>query len=317
MGLDDSDTNRLGIALIIVFGLTLIGLGALTLRDLPVGAVIALTVSAVSPPALMAMERGNIDLLVWPWVILALWCMSRSRWISAVPLLATAVYLKIFPLGAVAGVFARRRNAVRTLILAAGACAVALAVEADQLERIRSTTPQGSVAAWGVAVIPTAAGLSLSPYAIGVAILAISTTTGLLWLRVFGAGSVTDAMSSVRRSVYEDDLTKLVVSAGLGLTLVTYLLGTNSDYRLIVVTILVAGLARCWTNPSCRRMVTMLVTLQFMSYPLRYPAELAGDLIWMVVMPGLLLLAYWLWMPVRLHGDQFGEATPLIVAPKS
>lgn len=270
----------------------------------------------------MAMERGNIDLLVWPWVVAGIWLMCSSRWASAACVLAFAVYLKIFPLGAVTGAFAHRRKPFRGVLLTAAVSLTALGLEAGELARIRRSTPQAPFAAWGAAVIPYAGtegnGSGVAPYYAGLMLLAAVTAVGLLTLRLSHRGVLPRALERARRSVNNDGTTGVVVSAGLGLTVLTYTLGTNSDYRLLVVTVLVAGLVRCWADVVCRRTAIVLVSLQYVSFPLGYPVELVGDLAWLLVVPGLTILATWLWTPrlrTWVHGpDEPEELSPVSVS---
>ena len=301
LGLGGADTQWLGIVLIVVFGLTLVSLGFLTLRQAPTTAVIALTVSAVSPPALVAMERGNVDLLVWPWVVLALWLMTRDRWRVAAPVLAVAVYLKFFPLGALTGALGRHRRRGLALVGASIPSLIALAVEADQFAGIRSRTPQVPIYSWGVSVLPLAGRLERSspvpPYLAGLAFFAVCVGVGLLCLKLFGAARAAVVLERTRLAVSADPVGAVVVSAGLGLALFTYLLGTSFDYRMVALTVLAAGFARSWNDPIARGAVVALIVLQYLSYPLGYPRELLGDLAWAVVAPALAILAAWCWIP--------------------
>lgn len=320
LGLGGADTSWLGLTLIGVFGLTLLALAFLTVRRAPVGAIIVLTLSAISPPSLLAMQRGNVDLLVWPWVVLALWLMSSGRWAYAAPALATAVYLKIFPLGAVAGTFGRGRRHGPPILLGLLSL-TALAFEADQLSAIRRATPQRPVSAWGVSVVPlalTGVQHSALAYALGLAWIAICIAVVVLALRVARPHAVIRTLDSLRLTVSRDPVNDVVVNAGLGLLLLTYLLGSSFDYRMILLTVLVAGLCRAWTNRSCRVLATTIVALQYVSYPLHYPTELIGDFAWMVLVPGVAVVACWLWVPgLRRWMDPSGRSEqpePLVVA---
>ena len=87
-----------------------------------------------------------------------------------------------------------------------------------------------------------------------------------------------------------DPTAKALLYAGAGLTVFCYSLGTNSDYRMQVMALLVGGLCLVWKERTARILAVTLVGIQFFSFPLGFPADLVNDIPMLVVVAYLTLL---------------------------
>src|SRR5690606_10193032 len=80
----------------------------------------------VSPPVILAMERGNNDLVVVLLLSGAAWMVTRRSWIGAVgggALVVTAAALKLYPLAALPALAARATTRVRAVAWTGAAAA--------------------------------------------------------------------------------------------------------------------------------------------------------------------------------------------------
>ncbi len=273
LGLDMGATPALGLGLaglyvigVLVLGLSLAGHWPASTAGL-VGAALVLGLGAISPPAMLAVERGQIELLAFALVAVALALLParRGRWRAVGGVAAAAaVVVKPLCLGALAPILQRRRPS----LAAAAALVVAVTyvllswsdvVQASRAARttepgtartqfgavslpatwltgdpIRDIPDQGVVSHWGFLLV-----VSGIVTVVGVAVAA-------LLLRRAGDG--VDAVPVAR----------WLITGGTGILLPVYVIGLAHDYRLVFLLPVLAGLLLWAASASGRDRVLPL-----------------------------------------------------------
>ncbi|HEX3729459.1 MAG TPA: glycosyltransferase family 87 protein [Opitutaceae bacterium] len=112
-----------------------------------------------SPPALLALERANSDLLIFILLALSLACLRRERPVGGWLILLVAALLKLYPLAGFAAFLTRgRRRGTGWIIAAALVLAVWCLVQLPDLRAIWHNTPYGGPAvSYGAGVLLSAA----------------------------------------------------------------------------------------------------------------------------------------------------------------
>jgi Glycosyltransferase family 87 len=179
-----------------------------------------------SPAVMLAVERGNTDLLMFFLLGVAFVRAERSIATSCAFVVA-AFMLKLFPLAGVLLVLREpRRRALRLAGLVLAAAAVYIAITFEDLGRIAAATEKGADVSYGYNVLWMFLRLYQSPwtgFAQAAAVALVIVALGLAWWRgARGTGSeptVTRALDGYR--------------LGAGVYAGTFLLGNNWDYRLL------------------------------------------------------------------------------------
>ena len=239
VGLGESDTVPIGVALAVVFFVAALAVaGPLTLGE---GAVYGATLLA--PATLLGVERGNVDLLMFALVALGVLLVRRSSWLGAAPLVLAAV-LKIFPVFAFAMLVRARSRwpALLASVVVFGAYALATL---DDIRTLRHVIPRVVVDSYGAGVVVEALRLEHVSWVesaaevryvrLAVIALALLLALGLLLVRRV-------------RTAPQDGLRLDAFFAGAGIYVGTYVFGSNFDYRLAFLLLCVPQLL-AW----CRR----------------------------------------------------------------
>jgi Glycosyltransferase family 87 len=234
LGLGQSATVPIGVAIGVVFYLAaLAAAGPLALGE---GAVYG--AALLAPATLLGVERGNVDLLMFALVVLAVLAVRRSPWAAAVPI-ALAGVLKIYPAFGLALLLRRRP---RWPAAAAGAVvllAYALATLND-IRTLRTVIPRAVVNSYGAGVVVLAlhvANISWAQSAaevrylrVAVIALGLLLALALLLFRHGGTGPETDEW---RLDAFW---------AGASVYAGSYVFGNNFDYRLAFLVLCVPQL---------------------------------------------------------------------------
>lgn len=300
-GVNPGSTDAIGIALIVLFALTVVVLGVVARSsDRPVLGPVAMLLAAVGPPSLFALERGNIDIVVFAVVVAGIVSSVRGAPTLAAVLFGLAVPLKIYPLGATPALLLDRPRRRRPLIVFAVVALGGLALTAPELPFIAAGTPQYAPGSFGASVLPIFLDKWLghlhSPVVERAAGLLLFTAGTLvaLWATRPGAGSRFAA--GWRRfldTVRADTTAAVLVAAGGGCVLVAYIVGTSFDYRLIFLIPVVAGLARI--RPGAARATVPAIVLTLLLMYITYPTnrfQYAGDGLWLLLAPLLAVLLF-------------------------
>jgi hypothetical protein len=232
LGLDRSHTDALAVTFIALFiASVLLLLGRITL-----GQGIVVAVALCSPAVMFAIERANMDIVVYSLLASAMlvWGSRMARSDILSPLIVfLAAAAKIYPaFGLVAYLFSnRRRAAVTALVLLIG-FAVYAAATIEDIQAVARTAPQGQYYSFGARILPAAiyhlfvpdrwAGMLAKQL---VAVVPVLVAAPVLWL-----------WGRRRRPSPDPDQggrPRLAFHIGTLLFLATFGIANNFDYRLV------------------------------------------------------------------------------------
>jgi hypothetical protein len=284
LGLDQSHTVALAVLFIILFlGSILLLTGRISL-----GRGIVVAAAVCSPSVMFAVERANMDIVVFTLMVLAvLTWRARARWgdVASPSIVLLAATAKIYPVFALpAYVFMRRRRAA----VAAALCVVVFALYAlltvGDILAVAAIAPQGDHHAFGARILPAAiyhwfvpdrwqGGAITKQLLVIVPLLAVAP---LVWI------------PSRRRLPDPDEgaatPTRLAFYAGSMIFIGTFAIGNNFDYRLVFLLLTLPQLfdwvteqppdPRGWLG--CVTLVTVVILLWIgaLSHPLHLMDEL-------------------------------------------
>ena len=263
VGLGTDATGPLGTALAVLFVLVAVGLGVVLARQwrghlVPlVGGQVLIGLLAVTAPAMLAVERGQIEILTLALAVVGLLLLSRTSIAAGVTgaVAATAaVVTKFFAIGLFAPFVRRGRPSIPALT-ALGISLVLLAASWSDLQQAsdaaRAGEPATSKSQFGAfAMIATL----LSDVPVG-----YTPSPGVVedWSTVRMAGwavttvAILAAAALVRprqvASLAAQPAAHALVLGSAGVLAVPYVLGSSHDYRLVFLLPLVTG-ALMWVS---------------------------------------------------------------------
>jgi hypothetical protein len=234
-----------------------------------------LLASLASTSTLLAIERGNIDLVVF-----CLLCCTTlwipKRW-SPIPLLL-ATLLKLYPVFALSVLVIRRQF----LLFAASLAAAVLifAYLGDQLADIRSTTPVGCDIYYGIPSVSRCFRLLGRP---SWQLEVLFAATGMATFALAYAFSRSDAVRPKQDMAFD------LMLVGASIYVGTFMSAGNVDYRLIFLILCIPFLQRR-PFPYARGLVVLMVVtmnapllVSWFAMPGALVAELAKILIFVVL----------------------------------
>jgi Glycosyltransferase family 87 len=220
LGLGVGATVPLGIAIAVAFLATAILLAP---RDGHWWRTLAYSAFLVTPGVMLGVERGNVDLLLFCLVALAVWLFARParRWVSAGVVLVASI-LKLFPIFALPFLLRqpRRQAAIAITVVVIGFGAYVLAT-LDDIRTIVHAVPKSGRYSYGLDIL----GHPLSRHVPG---------DRYLWDAVLAVVALVAATLIARRmrspSAPRFELDAFV--AGFSVFALTYVFFRNFDYRL-------------------------------------------------------------------------------------
>lgn len=227
-GFNQSHTNLIGLSLAVIFLVCLWRLArGLSLRQ---GLYFALLV--FSPVTMFAIERGNIDLLMFALLTGAVMLFERkdqNGTIGSAVLIMLAAIAKLFPfLGVSLFLSLPKRKALIAIGISSAIFGLYLLLTLSDLRLISNATPRPTFLGYGSDV--------LLAFILGSQLLTLVISTGLLlllfaaiWLRIRKRGEVLDLGTETET---ENTFHLNCFRVGATLYLGTFLLGNNWDYRL-------------------------------------------------------------------------------------
>jgi len=273
-----ADTAYLGIGLMLIWVFLVYWLTYLVLRNWTGGyrgliaALVLVTLFSISPSAMLAVERGTIDILVATFAAIGLITLGAQiprifHWFAGA-FLFLAVALKYFPIGVFAPFFAPRRWSVAATV-GAGASVAFLVLNLDNLRAAQSIAMADSLSTTrimfssttGLVTLLVADPLAFAPPAdqvlsstalqiIGISLFAVLT---LLFVSIM---RLTAALRDLPNQSWY-----LVVGGSFTIT-IPYFLGASNDYRLVLLLLPLAGLL-IWIGSGVTR--AMAITLWVVS----------------------------------------------------
>lgn len=255
IGVSDKSLSLLGILFIFIFAIsTGILVKLATEGEKTLWSPLILLILSFSPASILALERGNFDVLAYSTVVFGTYLAVRGKPIAAGFVLAAASVLKIFPTGSFGVVVASSRRRKTAILVFATTLFVGSLLVVGDIPQILSRTPQSSQASFGISVLPLAAakilgftlsntGARLIGFALFLAFIVI-----ILMLEHNSQSSFSRWSKTLALQVALDRNSKSLILAGLGTFSVAYLLGANWDYRAIFLIIAAAGFSRLATS---------------------------------------------------------------------
>jgi len=253
LGLGQGDTFWLGFVVVAVF---LVAALAVLPGRVSWGATAVYAAVLCSPATMLGVERGNVDLLLFGIVVLAVLISARglAGLVAADALVLLAAMLKIFPILSIGFLVPRRtrRAAVSIAVVVVAFAVYAVAIR-HQLHQIREALPQGNKYAYGVRRISDwlSAGAEGSKQK-------SSSLPGwdILLLVVVAAGAWFAARRSrptLGKAAYEPGSRRdlELFWAGACTYVGTYALARNYDYRLVFLLLTLPQLFR-WTKAGSK-----------------------------------------------------------------
>lgn len=242
---------------------------ALLARPRGLGGMVTWLLLLVSPIALLGLERGNNDLVVFAFLGAAVAAHRRGGFRGgavAVAFWLVASLLKLYPVFAVVVFLLDPDRRVRRLAWAGvGVFAIYAASTLPDLLTIAQTVPHDQANAYGAELLLTdVPGLGLGAAHLILADLAFFLACAVVWR------AVPSHVVGAQRASWELFAFRLGAAAFLG----SFLLGANWDYRLVVL-LLCVPLCLEWSRvPVLRR--TAVTTLALMFLALGLPSGAVG-----------------------------------------
>ncbi|MCC6695912.1 MAG: hypothetical protein IT365_09825 [Candidatus Hydrogenedentes bacterium] len=244
-GVNRDHTVVLGVALIALFVASQF---LYTHRELDPRAAGLLTLMLFSPAVLFCIERGNLDLLMFSILSLAIFIRNTRFNLSRVlsmALVFTAFFLKLFPIFGFGILLREKRRIFMRLglfVLAVGLLYIAFTY--DDLIQIRRDTPRSPDVSYGVWVLsskvarvsPVLGEVTCLLSYVAAAGVALAVILGFREKEVPAQSSHEMALDAYR--------------AGSGIYIGTFLLGHNFDYRLIFLLFTIPQLAEWLRSPN-------------------------------------------------------------------
>ena len=217
--------------------------GLLLLRPLATtrGTTALLLLVLLSPVTLLAIERANTDLLAFALLAAAAWLSTSRPWFAAV-VVGVASALKLFPIFGLAGLLRGDRRAVWPIVAVAVAFVVYLVCIRSDLALIAAHSQRWHPISYGIELLPKAAADLVGwnrtlLLVLAAAFLGLVAVVGFVLRRRWqlGASATPHALAAFR--------------IGAGVLVGTFCLGSNFDYRLVVLLLVVPQLVR-WCGVS-------------------------------------------------------------------
>ncbi|AKC83728.1 hypothetical protein IMCC26134_14795 [Verrucomicrobia bacterium IMCC26134] len=263
MRFPESSVPLLGTTLIVLW---LAGLGTwwgvLTLRQGLAGGLLA-----CSPPVILALERGNTDLIIFLFLLIALYALGRRKLIWSGLIIIGAFVLKLYP---VVALFSFMRlgwsRAIPRLALGLATCALYFFIFREELSQALGNTPKSVLTSYGStiwiqAITYLANESSDKIYSATPLLIHVKLAAAFLVLAAFALGwrkSNTVATPPPDRHLEGFWLGAIIFAA-------TFIIGANFDYRLIFLLLCVPWLWRRDPSgsPDTRRVKTTASAMLF------------------------------------------------------
>ena len=314
IGISGESTYWLGMFLIILFALSIGGLSYVTLKgaSYPSRAVTILFLS-LTPPSLLAMERGNTDIIVFSLIVTSIYALQYPRTLLAPLLLASATVFKLFPLGSAVALLVATNNRLRGVFVFSSLVVAGVSTYLTDFSKIAERTPQTTSLSFGSTILPQILsriinGQDLSPnYAriIGLAIFLVFTLA--FWFVVnltnlgFAESRLGSTWSRFINDLTNDQSAKRMFLIGTGSFCFTYLLGSNFDYRVIFILPVLFALLRLQRIKSAAPWVLILLSIVFLLGNSDAGYSTIADIILLLIVPALAVAVAQIVLPYRFR----------------
>jgi len=251
LGINESHTTIIGLAIIASFWI-----GICLLLPNATNSTLALVFAvAVSPAALLGMERANIDLFIFLLVVLSVLAIQRSNALAMVALMAGFI-LKLFPLfGWVILLKLDASKIRRPVFILAGLAALYLFATFSDILLIIESTPRAAFFSYGMNVCWMALAEENAATGRIIHLLSWFLVALILCVSFSALRRNSPPMKSSDSPIYLD-----AFRAGAGIYAGTFLIGNNWDYRLIFLILTLPQLLS-WAKGAGLHRVISIITL--------------------------------------------------------
>jgi hypothetical protein len=282
LGLNQSQTNVIGVAVVLIFLASLY----LLIGRITIGQGFAVALAVTSPSVMFGIERGQMDLIVFAIVVSAVVVWHRATLRAAIlspVLIFLAATTKLFPVfGLGAYLFTRDRRPAFTATFLAAAFGAYVALTIDDIRAVARIAPQGQYHSFGARILISAVYHDLLPGRShsgepALALIPLALMGGIFWLWLR------------RRLVSSEQLeiTPALLSLYIGslIYLGTFATINSFDYRLVILLLGLPQLFEWITRGSndrrslsCAALASILFLLWVgpLAEPLRLWDELAS-----------------------------------------
>jgi hypothetical protein len=256
---------------------------------------LVLSLAAVSPAVLFATERGNVDILILGLLVVAVLAQLRCFTGTAGVVIGLATSLKLFPIGASGLLLVETRRSLRGWIGLVATLSVGGLLLLSELRMIGGRTPSGDLVSYGMSVPIRWAFQILggTPHPLLLRVLGLAlflTVTALYGMVLLASSGVRQHILDASKVLSETAALLALFVTGLGAFLVSY--ATDSfDYKMILLLPVVASCLTLGQRSAVWRAVGILLTiLMWCSSLMPTWLQVAGDILWVIVAPALLIL---------------------------
>jgi hypothetical protein len=238
IGISSTSTNAIGGLFIILLCASLL----LIYDTQTVASGILAFTAVISPPVLLGVERGNIDVLIFAASVMTLYLMAKRTGLGATVIqcgvIAFLTVLKIYPIAG-ATVLARRRLGYAGIALTGLVAAIGLLglVGPGELRAIAQNTPQSIALSYGDMPIFLAAyehGLLPAIFESGaLRVIAGMTALALAGIAILLSLRCSGILRRVLPPLDPATATGAVAMSCVSVFCFSFLLGSNWDYRLV------------------------------------------------------------------------------------
>lgn len=255
LGINQSHTNIIGLSLALIFFACLWRLAqGLSLKE---GLYFSLL--AFSPVTLFAVERGNVDLLMFALLAAAamLFDLRNSyRLAGSAALVMLAAIAKLFPFFGITLFWSLpRRKCLKVTAICSALFGGYLLLTASDLKQISNATPRPTFLAYGSDVL-LASVIGNSSLTAVVSKIAFLLLLGVVWLRLRKSDQSLSAtaLTEVEEPSFELNCFRVGASVYLG----SFLFMSNFDYRLIFLFFTVPQCLRWYKTTTLLRKASLL-----------------------------------------------------------
>lgn len=234
--------------LVFLIGLWLLTLSLIRHSRSAIRLITVLSIAAISPPVLLAAQRGNIDLVVFGFMSLGLGLYVFERHTSGAIALGIATGLKLFPIGSGLALLFDASKRFKVVLVFVVVSLVGISLSLGDLRLISEKTPQLDGASFGSALLPflleshTATGLSSTAFKIMGWVLFIAVFIGFYFIWNVNQRCA-NLLNSLRGDLRSNRSSGVLFLGSTGTFLVAYLIGPSFDYRLIFLIPAIGALA--------------------------------------------------------------------------
>lgn len=259
LGINEKHTTLLGFLFISLFLAGVI----LFIRGLKPTNLLIFFPLLLSPAVMMGVERANTDLLIF-FLLSLIVIFAKKRANLAMLTIGIASILKLYPIFAT-GVFLilNRKKALTCIFICSCVMVLYCVMTFSDILKIREVTPIGVVLGYGARVFQTSVGEIYYPWLYQAKVLTIAGIA-FIGIRAVTLFNIRLRVSSDVESSYEMNGFRVGSCVFLG----TFLVGTNWDYRMMILLFTVPQLWVWAKNSMCAVSMQSKATLVFISFSL-------------------------------------------------